>query len=332
MSTARLLIQSAVVVLSIFAPAHAAEFEIVSWNIESGGNDPRFIAEQIEAFTGVELWALCEAEAKNQRRYARGAGIGEGAFFEPILGTTGGGDRLIVIYNTEFFEALGQFELHDLKFGGGRAPLIVRFKIRQTGEEFLFANNHFHRGNANKRALQARGFRQWANKQKLPVIAVGDYNFDFEVPGGPGNTSFDIMLEEGVFDWVRPQQIVSTQYSDEDEDGENDHNSVLDFVFAAKRPAGWQLTSEIVVREGDFPDDEDESDHRPVLARVTVPDAPVPQPVTPAVVAGVGRPAAPAVQPPRRADDGTLERILQRLESLEAEVRELRKQLGGRRE
>jgi hypothetical protein len=70
------------------------------------------------------------------------------------------------LYYTEFFEALDEFELDHLKVGGGRAPLVVHLRDRATGDEFLFVNNHFHRGNANKRDNQARGFREWASQQR----------------------------------------------------------------------------------------------------------------------------------------------------------------------
>jgi hypothetical protein len=305
------------------AAAQAVEFEIVSWNVESGGDDPNLIAQQIEAFSGVELWGLCEVDASNQRRYGRAAGIGEGAFFEPILGTTGGGDRLLVIYNTEFFEAVDDFELDHLKFGGGRAPLVVHLKTRGAGVEFLFVNNHFHRGNANKRKDQARGFRKWASEQTLPVIAVGDYNFDYEVPNGPGNESFDLLMENDVFEWIKPQTIVATQYSDSDDDGQNDRNSVLDFVFVAKRAAGWEFTTEIVVKDGDFPDNDETSDHRAIQARARFPDAP--QRVESTGRPAVRRAAAPAAAPSEDTQ-ATLKEILERLKTLETEVRKIRGQ------
>lgn len=41
-------------------------------------------------------------------------------------------------------------------------------------------------------------------------------------------------------------------------------------MFYAGLPAGWQVTSEVVVRPGDFPDDQTTSDHRPVTATVTM--------------------------------------------------------------
>ena len=46
----------------------------------------------------------------------------------------------------------------------------------------------------------------WAASQKLPVIACGDYNFDWFFPTEKGNAAFDYFLEEGVWTWVRPER------------------------------------------------------------------------------------------------------------------------------
>jgi hypothetical protein len=158
----------------------------------------------------------------------------------------------------------------------------------------------------------------------LPVIAVGDYNFDFDVPSGPGNSAFNLLMQGNVFQWIRPSTLVATQYSDNDDDDENDHNSVLDFVFVAKLPTSWQLTSEILVKAGDFPDNDETSDHRPLFTRVTVGGAPMP------VVSADGpavRRSRAAVEARREATDDVLQSILERLESLEDEVRELRQEV-----
>ena len=39
--------------------------------------------------------------------------------------------------------------------------------------------NHLARGNAELRQEQAKALRLWAADQELPIIGIGDYNFDF---------------------------------------------------------------------------------------------------------------------------------------------------------
>lgn len=249
--------------------AKAEAISIVSWNVESGNNNPAIISQEIkDDFHGVDLWGLSEVSRSSRNLYRQSASSGEGFSTRYILGRSGGGDRLMIIYNADRFVELEAYEIDELKFGGGRAPLVAKFKLESSGLVFLFVVNHLHRKSAWKRNEQAKGLVGWASRQTIPVIAVGDYNFDYDVPSGPGNKAFDLFFDNDEFTWVRPDSIVSTQYSDEDQDGVNDHNSVLDFVFTSGDVTGWQLSSEIYVRDEDFPDDALTSDHRPVLARI----------------------------------------------------------------
>lgn len=137
--------------------------------------------------------------------------------------------------------------------------------LRTTdGTEFLFVAIHLHRRSAAKRLSQARQLRDWASEQQLPIVATGDFNFDYEVPNGPGNAAFDELALGGVFEWEKPNSLVATQFSDSNSDGINDHNSVLDFFWTANTAQQWTSSPEIVVRSGDFPDDNQTSDHRPI--------------------------------------------------------------------
>lgn len=253
----------------------AETISIASWNVESGDNNPAIIAQEIEDdFIGIDLWGLSEVNRSSRNLYRKAASNGEGFSTRYIIGRSGGGDRLMIIYNSDRFTELEAYELDALKFGGGRAPLVAKFKLDATGLEFLFMVNHLHRKSAWKRNEQAKGLVDWVSQQTLPVVAVGDYNFDYDVPSGPGNAAYDHFIDGNHFDWVVPSEVVSTQYSDEDNDSENDHNSILDFVFTSGEVSGWTLSSTVHVREEDFPDDKYTSDHRPVLATIqTMPGA-----------------------------------------------------------
>lgn len=46
----------------------------------------------------------------------------------------------------------------------------------------------------------------WAEGRALPVVAVSDYNFDWEVQGGDGahDAGFNLMTEGGAWEWVQP--------------------------------------------------------------------------------------------------------------------------------
>ena len=176
--------------------------------------------------------------------------------------------------------------------------------------------NHLARGNAAARLEQARKLNAWARGQTLPVVAVGDYNFDYHVSfgdQGERDDGFDELIRDGAFVWVKPGRLVKTQADDA-------FMSVLDFVFVANPPPAWTGVSTILEREGDgaavqvdFDDDAQKTDHRPLDAVFAF---------------------KPDGDPDDRIDedDDTLlanrEEIVRRLDELERSVGELRALVG----
>lgn len=285
------------------APAHAQDerLTVVSWNVESGDANATVLARRIRDYQGVDLWGLSEVESNAWLSlFETAAEDGENADFRRVLGTTGGGDRLAILYNADRFELVRSFELADINIGGRvRAPLIAQLRLRTTGDELLFMVNHLYRGSSEGRHQQARMLNAWAAQQTPPVVAVGDYNFDWSVTAGETDhdLGFDRLTEGGVFVWVRPATLVRTQCS---EGSSGSGGSVLDFVFVANAARTWQATSTIDTAPGDCPDPgNQQSDHRPVRAEFSlraVPPSPAP----------------------------TREELLRRIEALEQQLRELR--------
>ena len=162
-------------------------------------------------------------------------------------------------------------EYRDWKLNNGhhRSPIYVRLKERQSGYQFIFMTNHLARGKAELRQEQAAGLREWARDSQTPIIAIGDFNFDYSFKDKKGNQAFDDFLKDGVWKWLRPVKEIDSNWSDGDGDGiDNYPDSMLDFAFVANgaKESGWHC--EIVVRDGDFPDDESTSDHRPTVLMV----------------------------------------------------------------
>jgi hypothetical protein len=250
-------------------PAATTPLTIMSWNVESGGSDAVTIAGQIAAFDGVALWGLSEVNGDDDALlYETGAEVGEAATFARVTGTTGGGDRLVALYDDDRFDLLGSGKLDETNVGGNvRASLVVTLEETASGLQFLFMVNHLYRTNDDGRHTQATLLNEWASNQTLPVIAVGDYNFDWDVTTEAHDLGYDIMVVDDVWEWLKPVALVTTQCSG----WPCGFNSVLDFVFVAGAARDWQATSEIVVREGDFPDDTTTSDHRPVKAVLALP-------------------------------------------------------------
>lgn len=250
---------------------------VVGWNMESGDSSPAHLRSQLAQKDNVDIWGLSEvANSAALEQFEIGVEDGENADFKAILGTTGRADKLAVLFDTTRFEQVGsKIQLTDIQLGhtGLRAPLILQLRSLETGTEFLFMVNHLKRGGAQNelRLEQAQMLNDWAKQQTLPVIAVGDYNFDYHVDkghlGGPNRDGgFDAMIADGAFVWVEPEVLVKTNHDDRFE-------TVLDFTFVANAPVTWNGVSTILERDGDFAatamdfdDNSTESDHRPVDA------------------------------------------------------------------
>lgn len=253
-------------------------FRLIAWNVESGGAEPATIGARIKSFEDVDLWALSEVAFSDADLYIQKAQEDESASYAGVIGNTGGGDRLLIIYDEEKFELLDAFELEYLAFGGGRAPLVAELKC-SDGTSFLAIANHFHRTDAAKRLDQAHGLRTWAATQTLPIVTMGDFNFDFDLPNGPGNEAFQEFSKDNVFNWERPNSLAVTNWADQDDNGVNDFNSVLDFIWTAGAAQSWNVTPEIIVEPGDFPDNALTSDHRPVAADIDTTPSEIAAPV-----------------------------------------------------
>ncbi len=300
----------------------ATELTVVGYNVESGGAQAAIIAERVEAIDGCDLWGFSEVQNESwARAFEEAAAVGEGngADFDYVLGSTGAADRLAIVYDRIRFELMAHFELKEINVGGRvRAPLVAHFRDGLSGQEFFFMVNHLYRSRAPKRHVQARLLNRWAQRQTMPVIAVGDYNFDWSVPNGDANhdAGYDEMVRGEVFVWIRPQAPLirshcSTRY-----------DSVLDFVFVAGGAKGWNGVSEIVVVDGDCPDDGTTSDHRPVRAVFDVPSSST-RPSNSTQPSANSQPLA-STQPTTGTED-VRQALLERIQRLEAELAELRR-------
>jgi hypothetical protein len=262
--TLRRFILLPLLALAAAGQAFAADLTVAGFNVESGAANARVIAEQIGPLRDIDLWGFSEVKnASEARILAEGAEDGESGTFESILGTTGGEDRLLIVYNSDLLDLIQTGEIQELNIGGNvRAPLWAQFRVKPSGPEFIFIVNHLYRSNTAGRHAQAQGLNDWARTRTLPVIATGDYNFDWHFQTGDTNhdRGFDLMTAGNVFEWVRPGTLLPTNCSF--------HQSVLDFVFVSGAAQSWESEGEILFDHPTYcPDTASTSDHRPVLAR-----------------------------------------------------------------
>ncbi len=244
-------------------------FTAVAWNLESGGSEIETLADTVAVVEGEASWAFCEVQD-----YTWADSLGQDAAdqesflnFEYVFGTTGYEDRLVIAWDQEVFDKLDDYELDDINVGGtARAPLVVHFEVIATGDQFLFMVNHLWRSENEYRHEQADMLNEWVSEQTLPVIAMGDYNFDWDVVDGEEDhdEGYDLMTALDRWTWVRPDPLEETHCSS--------YNSVLDFAFVSPTVLDWAPVSEILTPDPDWcPDGPEQSDHRPVSIQVSIP-------------------------------------------------------------
>ena len=252
------------------APVAPNQFTVVSWNVDSGDADPHLIALRIAATKGVDLWGLTEVRDERWAAMLKDAAQeNRPAEMVSILSPTGGTGRSLILYDAEQFELVRWSDLGwesepwykpDMPV---RPALAAQLRHRPTGLEFLFVVNRFHPQWA---AWQAVKFNEWAARQTIPVVAVGSYYFQYCVGPQPiqcdGQKGLQTMAFDGVFQWLKPENLVKTF--------DHDADTIEDFIFTANAMGKLQGRAAIVVEPGDFPDTESTSDHRPVRATFTV--------------------------------------------------------------
>ena len=262
---ASLLIFLLLISLLLMGCESSSQLTVVGFNVESGDANPDFIAKNyIQPLKSGEIWGFSEVQNATWLQTFEGAiEAGTRSDFQSIFGTTGNADKLAIIYDGDRLEKINQFELPSINLGGNvRAPLVAHFKLKSNEQEFLFMVNHLYRSRNDLRHEQARLLNRWAKKQTLPIIAVGDYNFDWDVAKGDKkhDKGYDLLTENSVFTWVRPELILPTHCSLR-------YNSVLDFVFVSGSAQTWEASSKILYPEASYcPDNQQKSDHRPILS------------------------------------------------------------------
>lgn len=285
--------------VSVCGSAQADEFRILSWNVESNRpgqapvSDPATIASEIKQLAAAEatrfsILVLSEVEPRTVDMFKTAAAEALGKPVDFVTSASGGfgdTDSLMLLVDMTHFEIRDAIELH--RFGGlrgnfnnaadasepgamrARSPLAVKLMNKAEGKTFWVIANHLARGEEDLRTEQARMLRQWAQDSGEPVIAAGDFNFDFEFRTQQGNDGFRAMLENNVWTWLKPDPLVDSNWSDDrqitDRRVDRYPDSILDFVFVANEAKKWNGVSKVIVRPGDFPDSDKSSDHRPLL-------------------------------------------------------------------
>lgn len=240
----------------------------IGFNIEGDDSLSREIGRVVAEQRGEALWGFSEVTDEDAiREVVTNAADEGGEAFSLILGTSGSFVKLALAYDPSVLTLLDTQELSEaIGAGGGRAPLVGHFLHEASGQELKVVVNHLWRTDDDARQLQADRLNTWAQGQSLPLLTIGDFNFDWTVPGGETDhdTGYDLLIADDVWRWVKPEVILPTQCST--------YNSVLDFGFVAGPAKDWDASSTILYPEDTYcPDNDKQSDHRPVRVDLVVP-------------------------------------------------------------
>ncbi len=176
-----------------------SEIRILAWNVESGGSEAETIATQLSEFNTYDLYALSEVSPRHFKIFSSAVGDN----FTSLESRSGASDRLQIIFDKSRFELLELDEPQEIEGikvndGNHRSPLIVHLKDRRTGEEMLLTVVHLARRNEELREQQALGLTEWARGKSIPMVANGDFNFDYSFVTHEGNQSCAAMFGSGL--------------------------------------------------------------------------------------------------------------------------------------
>ena len=133
-----------------------------------------------------DVYALQEVKAENFGRYGAAIRKGMDGNYRYFGSTTGRSDRLLIIYDSDRLQLteireMFAYERHTSERLAASVTTHCPFpRRRKLTSSFLFVTVHLARGNEKLRTQQAAGLREWARDQTLPVVAIGDFNMDYD--------------------------------------------------------------------------------------------------------------------------------------------------------
>lgn len=249
--------------LAIAEPLYVGGF-----NVNSANTKATVIAKQMAEHKNITIWGISETTHSWSAKIIKTLNESvenNDSNFHVIKGTTGTDKTYLQIYyDANLYHLISHLELDEInKNKRVRAPLVAKFQNINTKQVFLFMVNHLYRKDEHARLEQAKQINKWIQKQSLPVIAVGDYNFDLSPENiDEHDPGFDAITKNGVLRWIMPTYLLPSQCSR--------YKSILDFVFISNKVDLQDAYSELSYPELDYCTTDGNSDHRPLTAMIDV--------------------------------------------------------------
>jgi len=105
--------------LSVPLIASAERLCVTGFNLESGDSDTGPLTQLVHRHSDCDLWGFSEVQNDDVARdLEKALELARNSDFERIMGTTGGADKLAIIYDSTRLETVGQtIELNKLCWG-----------------------------------------------------------------------------------------------------------------------------------------------------------------------------------------------------------------------
>ncbi|MBP9722689.1 MAG: endonuclease/exonuclease/phosphatase family protein [Gammaproteobacteria bacterium] len=241
--------------------AYAVPVAVGSFNVNSGRAPATTIAKQLFDHN-IDIWGISESSEDWPVKILPIINMNPDRKIEAIKGTSGmNNNRLQIYYDSNKFRLISHTELDEMNPNKRvRAPLVAQFEDLRTNQQFLFMINHLYRRDNDARLVQAQQINEWTKKQSLPVIAVGDYNFDLSpIDITNHDRGYDELTKNNIFTWIQPSKLLPTQCSS--------YKSILDFIFVSNKLHYISASSVISYAEKNYCNPANKySDHRPITA------------------------------------------------------------------
>ena len=259
------------IVLLLATSAHGESISVVGFNVGSGEDtSPVKVAGDVAKIPESTLWGLAGIEGPKALNIMRQS-IGPG--YRAILGRSGSDqsgskDNIAIVYHSASLRLMEWWEM--VKCRGSRKPLVAKFQVKDGDAEFLFVVNRLERGNVSIRNEQAKYLHYWGLRQSLPVVAAGDYSFDWKIKKKKGNAAFDLFTKGGVYKWVQPECVGFGICPKTGTQCNSIYSGIQDFIFLTGPAKKWATVESNVLFMNDKGycerSKKGHADHRPVRA------------------------------------------------------------------
>lgn len=293
-------------------PLWAQAVQMGFFNVDSDDASRRPVARHVARYPEVALWGFTQVwDSRWESELVSGFAKARGVEAKSLLGTTGGTNRNLLVYDASLFSLVKSGELPNIEpRGSAAAPLFGQFRYK-NGQELLVVVVQMDRASEANRKAASSALAKWAAGQSLPVVLAGSMNLGLDPAAAEVAGELSVLAP---MTWVRLDPVMATACPP--------YDAIQDFVLVNEGAGRWVGRSWVLSPEPAYcPDSELTSSHRPVAVELRFP-GPAPEPEPEPGPGVVSEPAAPESGP--RPDQ-----VMQKIEALEAEIRALKEQLQG---